>query len=47
MMEKSQAMERDSIATARMLSEALPHIQRHDGSIIVIKQCKASHATSF
>jgi acetylglutamate kinase len=36
-MEKSQAMERDSIATARMLSEALPHIQRHDGSIIVIK----------
>ena len=36
-MEKSQAMERDSIATARMLSEALPHIQRHDGSIVVIK----------
>jgi acetylglutamate kinase len=36
-MEKSQAMERDSISTARMLSEALPHIQRHDGSIIVIK----------
>lgn len=36
-MEKSQAMKRDSIATARMLSEALPHIQRHDGSIIVIK----------
>lgn len=36
-MEKSQAMERDSIATARMLSEALPHIQRHDGSVIVIK----------
>ncbi|MCH1535915.1 MAG: acetylglutamate kinase [Amylibacter sp.] len=30
-------MERDSIATARMLSEALPHIQRHDGSIVVIK----------
>ncbi|WP_284377108.1 acetylglutamate kinase [Amylibacter marinus] len=30
-------MKRDSIATARMLSEALPHIQRHDGSIIVIK----------
>ena len=36
-MEKSQAMDRDSIATARMLSEALPHIQRHDGSIVVIK----------
>ena len=36
-MEKLQAMERDSIATARMLSEALPHIQRHDGSIVVIK----------
>ena len=36
-MERSQAMERDSIATARMLSEALPHIQRHDGSIVVIK----------
>jgi acetylglutamate kinase len=30
-------MERDSIATARMLSEALPHIQRHDGYIVVIK----------
>ncbi|MDB9785398.1 acetylglutamate kinase [Amylibacter sp.] len=30
-------MKRDSIATARMLSEALPHIQRHDGSIVVIK----------
>ncbi|MEM9715271.1 MAG: acetylglutamate kinase [Pseudomonadota bacterium] len=36
-MEKSQAMTRDSITTARLLSEALPHIQRHDGSIIVIK----------
>ena len=36
-MEKSHAMKRDSIATARMLSEALPHIQRHDGSIVVIK----------
>jgi len=36
-MEISQAMERDSITTARLLSEALPHIQRHDGSIIVIK----------
>jgi len=30
-------MQRDSITTARLLSEALPHIQRHDGAIIVIK----------
>ncbi len=30
-------MQRDSIATARLLSEALPNIQRHDGSTIVIK----------
>ncbi|MEM9210455.1 MAG: acetylglutamate kinase [Pseudomonadota bacterium] len=30
-------MTRDSITTARLLSEALPHIQRHDGAIIVIK----------
>lgn len=36
-MEKSKAMERDSIATARLLGEALPHIQRHDGAIVVIK----------
>ncbi|PIB25023.1 acetylglutamate kinase [Amylibacter kogurei] len=36
-MEKSKAMKRDSIATARLLSEALPNIQRHDGAIIVIK----------
>ena len=36
-MEKSQAMTRDSIATAKVLSDALPHMQRHDGSIIVIK----------
>lgn len=36
-MEKSKAMERDSISTARLLSEALPHIQRHDGAVIVIK----------
>ena len=36
-MEKSQAMQRDSIATAKVLSDALPHMQRHDGSIIVIK----------
>lgn len=36
-MEKSKAMQRDSITTARVLSEALPHIQRHDGAIVVIK----------
>lgn len=30
-------MTRDSITTARLLAEALPHIQRHDGAIIVIK----------
>jgi acetylglutamate kinase len=35
--EKSQAMKRDSIATAKVLSEALPNMQRHDGSIVVIK----------
>jgi len=35
--EKSKAMERDSIATARMLSEALPFIRRYDGAIVVIK----------
>jgi acetylglutamate kinase len=36
-MEKSKAMKRDSLATAKILSDALPHMQRHDGSIIVIK----------
>lgn len=36
-MEKSKAMEGDSIATARMLSEALPYIRRYDGAVIVIK----------
>ncbi len=36
-MEKSKAMKRDIIATAKVLSDALPHMQRHDGSIIVIK----------
>lgn len=36
-MEKSKAMQRDNIATARHISEALPHIQRHDGAVIVIK----------
>lgn len=36
-MEKSKAMERDSLSSARILSEALPHIRRHDGAIVVIK----------
>lgn len=36
-MEKSKAMERDSIATARLLSEALPLMQRYDGATVVIK----------
>ncbi|MEM7440076.1 MAG: acetylglutamate kinase [Pseudomonadota bacterium] len=36
-MRKSKAMERDSIATAKVLSDALPHMQRHDGSVVVIK----------
>ncbi|WP_233417186.1 acetylglutamate kinase [Halovulum marinum] len=36
-MEKSQAMHRDWIATARTLSEALPYLQRYDGATVVIK----------
>ncbi len=36
-MELQQAMQRDSIATARTLSEALPFLQRYDGAIVVIK----------
>jgi len=36
-MEKSKAMHRDSMLTAKVLNDALPHIRRHDGSIIVIK----------
>ncbi len=36
-MEKSAAMTRDWIATARTLSEALPYLQRYDGATIVIK----------
>ena len=36
-MEKSQAMKRDWIATARTLSEALPYLQRYDGMTIVVK----------
>ncbi|MBV1866278.1 MAG: acetylglutamate kinase [Rhodobacteraceae bacterium] len=30
-------MHRDSMLTAKVLNDALPHIRRHDGSIIVIK----------
>lgn len=36
-MEKSRAMKRDWIATARTLSEALPYIRSHDGATIVVK----------
>ncbi len=36
-MEKSMAMKRDWIATARTLSEALPYIRAHDGATIVVK----------
>jgi len=34
---KTQDMNRDWIATARTLSEALPYLQRYDGAIVVIK----------
>ena len=36
-MEKSKAKKGDSLTTAKVLSDALPYMQRHDGSIIVIK----------
>jgi acetylglutamate kinase len=36
-MEKSSAMKRDWIATARTLSEALPFLQRYDGATVVVK----------
>ena len=36
-MEKSAAMKRDWIATARTLSEALPFLQRYDGARVVVK----------
>ncbi|HLS19767.1 MAG TPA: acetylglutamate kinase [Paracoccaceae bacterium] len=36
-METSKAMKRDWIATARTLSEALPYLQRYDGTTIVVK----------
>lgn len=34
---KPQQTSRDNIATARTLSEALPHLQRYDGAVVVIK----------
>ncbi|WP_397544136.1 acetylglutamate kinase [Roseovarius salis] len=34
---KASKMNRDWIATARTLSEALPYLQRYDGAIVVIK----------
>src|SRR6056297_97806 len=36
-MMKQREMNRDWIATARTLSEALPYVQRYDGAIVVIK----------
>jgi acetylglutamate kinase len=36
-MEKSVAMKRDWIGTARTLSEALPYLQRYDGATVVVK----------
>lgn len=34
---KTREMNRDSIATARTLSEALPYLQRYDDAVVVIK----------
>ena len=36
-MKKQLAMMRDSIATARTLSEALPYLQRYAGAVVVVK----------
>lgn len=36
-MEKSRAMKRDWIATARTLSEALPYMRAYDGATVVVK----------
>lgn len=36
-MKKQDAMNRDWIATARTLSQALPYLQRYDGAVVVIK----------
>ena len=34
---KKQNMDRDWIATARTLSEALPYLQRYTGAVVVVK----------
>ena len=34
---QKQTMNRDWIATARTLNQALPYLQRYDGAIVVIK----------
>lgn len=36
-MRKQTAMNRDWIATARTLSEALPYLQRYEGAVVVVK----------
>ena len=36
-MKKQTAMNRDWIATARTLSQALPYLQRYEGAIVVVK----------
>ncbi len=36
-MKKQDAMYRDSVATARTLSQALPYLQRYDAAVVVIK----------
>lgn len=36
-MELQKAMQRDSLATAKTLSEALPFLQRYDGAVVVVK----------
>jgi acetylglutamate kinase len=36
-MKKQNAMYRDSIATAKTLSQALPYLQRYDNAVVVIK----------
>ena len=34
---RKQTMDRDWIATARTLSEALPYLQRYAGAVVVVK----------
>ena len=36
-MRKQNVMNRDWIATARTLSEALPYLQRYEGAVVVVK----------